>query len=62
MQAISKSLASLVDGCEKLFRSVEEGLVSTVVGQRDCVMGAFGLRKAIVITEVWQRRRTQGKL
>jgi hypothetical protein len=43
---MSESIASLVDDCERLLRSVGEGLASTIPAQKDVAVRAFGLREA----------------
>jgi hypothetical protein len=43
---MSKSITSLVDDCERLLRSVREGLASTITVSKDFAVRRFGLKKA----------------
>jgi hypothetical protein len=46
VEAISESIASLVDDCERLLRLVGDGLASTITAQNDFAVRNFGLREA----------------
>jgi hypothetical protein len=46
VEAMSESIASLVDDCERLLRLVGEGLASTITAQKDFAVRGFGLREA----------------
>jgi hypothetical protein len=43
---MSESIASLVDDCERLLRSVEEGFALKIKAQKDFAVRAVGLREA----------------
>jgi hypothetical protein len=43
---MSESIACLVDDCERLLRSVGEGLASTIKAQNDFAVWEFGFREA----------------
>jgi hypothetical protein len=46
VEAMSESIASLMDDCERLLRSVGDGLASTITAQKDFAVREFGLREA----------------
>jgi hypothetical protein len=46
VEAMSESIASLMDDCERLLRSVGEGLASAITAQKDFAFREFGLREA----------------
>jgi hypothetical protein len=45
VHATSESIASIVDDCERLLRSVGEGLASTITAQKDFAVREFGFMR-----------------